>query len=290
MSETKLREDICRFGRSLFERGLTPGSSGNISVRLDDGGWLVTPTNASLGFLDPSKLSRLDSQGRLISGDAPTKEVPLHTALYQTRTSAGAVVHLHSTHSVALSMLPEIDPRAVLPAMTAYYVMKCGQTALVPYYRPGDAAVADAIRGLAGKYSSVLLANHGPVVSGDTLEAAVFATEELEETAKLYLLLRGLNPRYLSPEQIKDLTKVFGLTLPEHEHQETVIASWSGRPTDAEVEAAALILDRAGRHHHWWPESIKPYEELAKTDPIAKSEFEGIVEQMLLAAAKAKPR
>ncbi|WP_050626160.1 aldolase [Bradyrhizobium viridifuturi] len=218
MCETKLREDICRFGRSLFERGLTPGSSGNISVRLDDGGWLVTPTNASLGFLDPAKMSRLDSDGRLVSGDAPTKEVPLHTALYQTRTSAGAVVHLHSTHSVALSMLPEIDPRAVLPVMTAYYVMKCGQTALVPYYRPGDPAVADAIRGLAGQYSSVLLANHGPVVSGDTLEAAVFATEELEETAKLYLLLRGLNPRYLSPEQVADLTRTFGLVLPDHPH------------------------------------------------------------------------
>ncbi|MBR1163064.1 aldolase [Bradyrhizobium elkanii] len=218
MSETKLREDICRFGRSLFERGLTPGSSGNISVRLDDGGWLVTPTNASLGFLDPAKMSRLDGNGRLVSGDAPTKEVPLHTALYQTRASAGAVVHLHSTHSVALSMLPEIDPRAALPPMTAYYVMKCGRTALVPYYRPGDPAVADAIRGLAGKYSSVLLANHGPVVSGDTLEAAVFATEELEETAKLYLLLRGLNPRYLSPDQVADLTRTFGLVLPDHPH------------------------------------------------------------------------
>ena len=218
MSETKLREDICRFGRSLFERGLTPGSSGNISVRLDDGGWLVTPTNASLGFLDPAKMSRLDTAGRLISGDAPTKEVPLHTALYQTRSAARAVVHLHSTHSVALSMLPEIDPRAALPPMTAYYMMKCAPTALVPYYRPGDPAVADAIKGLAGQYSSVLLANHGPVVSGDTLEAAVFATEELEETAKLYLLLRGLNPRYLSPEQVKDLTRTFGLVLPDHPH------------------------------------------------------------------------
>ncbi|VIO71069.1 aldolase [Bradyrhizobium ivorense] len=217
MSETKLREDICRFGRSLFERGLTPGSSGNISVRLDDGGWLVTPTNASLGFLDPGKMSRLDANGKLVSGDAPTKEVPLHTALYQTR-AARAVVHLHSTHSVALSMLPEIDPRAVLPPMTAYYMMKCAPTALVPYYRPGDPAVADAIKGLAGRYSSVLLANHGPVVSGDTLEAAVFATEELEETAKLYLLLRGLNPRYLSPEQVTDLIKTFGLVLPDHPH------------------------------------------------------------------------
>ena len=218
MAETGIREAICRFGRSLFERGLTPGSSGNISVRLDDGGYMVTPTNASLGFLDPAKLSRLDEKGQLVSGDAPTKEVPLHSALYQTRSAARAVVHLHSTHSVALSMLPEIDPRAALPPMTAYYLMKCGVTALVPYYRPGDPAVADAIKGLSGQYSSVLLANHGPVVSGDTLEAAVFATEELEETAKLYLLLRGLNPRYLSPEQIKDLVKTFGLTLPEHEH------------------------------------------------------------------------
>jgi 3-dehydro-4-phosphotetronate decarboxylase len=216
MSDTKIREEICRLGRSLFERGLTPGSSGNISARLDDGTWLVTPTNASLGFLDPARLSRLDAGGRLLSGDAPTKEVPLHAALYQTRATARAVAHLHSTHSVALSMLPEIDPRAVLPPMTAYYLMKCGATALVPYYRPGDPAVADAIKGLAGKYSSVLLANHGPVVSGDTLEAAVFAIEELEETAKLYLLLRGLNPRYLTPEQVADLVKAFGLASPEH--------------------------------------------------------------------------
>lgn len=219
MNQSELRDQICRLGRSLFERGLTPGSSGNISVRLDDGGWLVTPTNASLGFLDPARLSRLDAKGRLVSGDAPTKEVPLHTALYETRSTSQAVVHLHSTHSVAVSMLPEIDPRAALPPMTPYYLMKCGATALVPYYRPGDPAVADAIKGLAGKYSSVLLANHGPVVAGDTLEAAVFAMEELEETARLYLMLRGLNPRYLSPQQIADLTKVFGLKLPEHGHE-----------------------------------------------------------------------
>jgi 3-dehydro-4-phosphotetronate decarboxylase len=222
MSETKLREEICRLGRSLFERGLTPGSSGNISVKLDDGGWLVTPTNASLGFLDPARLSRLDTSARLLSGDAPTKEVPLHSALYGTRKAARAVVHLHSTHSVALSMLPEIDPRAALPPMTPYYLMRCGATALVPYYRPGDPAVADAIKGLAGKYSSVLLANHGPVVAGESLEAAVFAIEELEETAKLYLLLRGLNPRYLTPAQVADLAKTFGLVLPEqHEHPPT---------------------------------------------------------------------
>jgi ribulose-5-phosphate 4-epimerase/fuculose-1-phosphate aldolase len=205
MGETQLREAICGFGRSIFERGLTPGSSGNISVRLEDGGWVTTPTNASLGFLDPARLSRLDREGRLVSGDPPTKEIPLHGALYETRRDAGAIVHLHSTHSVAVSMLPEIDPLAVLPPLTAYYLMRVGQTALVPYYRPGDPAVAGAIRGLAGQYSAILLANHGPVVAGATLEAAVYATEELEETAKLYLLLRGLNPRCLSPEQVAEL-------------------------------------------------------------------------------------
>lgn len=219
MNEIRLREEICRFGRSLFERGLTPGSSGNISLRLDDGGWLVTPTNASLGFLDPARISRLDADKRLVDGDAPTKEIPLHAALYETRTAARAVVHLHSTHSVAVSMLPDIDPRAALPPLTPYYLMRCGPTALVPYYRPGDPAVADAIKGLAGKYASVLLANHGPVVAGETLEAAVFAMEELEETARLHLLLRGLNPRTLSPQQVADLARTFGLTLPEgHAH------------------------------------------------------------------------
>jgi ribulose-5-phosphate 4-epimerase/fuculose-1-phosphate aldolase len=220
MRESKIREDICRLGRSLFERGLTPGSSGNISARLEDGGCLTTPTNCSLGSLDPARLSRLGADGRLQSGDAPTKEVPLHLALYQTRSSAGAVVHLHSTHSVALSMLPEIDPRAALPPLTPYYLMKCGRTALLPYYRPGDPAVADAIKGLAGEYTSVLLANHGPVVAGDTLEAAVYAIEELEETAKLYLLLRGLNPRFLKPAQVEDLSRTFGLALPDHGHDD----------------------------------------------------------------------
>jgi ribulose-5-phosphate 4-epimerase/fuculose-1-phosphate aldolase len=215
-AETSLREEICRFARSLFERGLTPGSSGNISVRLEEGGWLVTPTNASLGFLDPARLTRLDRSARLISGDKPTKEMPLHASLYETRPAARAVVHLHSTHSVALSMLPEIDPRAALPPLTPYYLMRAGQTALLPYYRPGDPAVADAIRGLAGRYASVLLANHGPVVAGDSLEAAVFATEELEETARLYLLLRGLNPRYLSPAQVDDLVQHFKLELQLH--------------------------------------------------------------------------
>jgi ribulose-5-phosphate 4-epimerase/fuculose-1-phosphate aldolase len=220
MRETKLREQIVRFGRSLFDRGLTPGSSGNISVQLDEGGWLVTPTNASLGFLDPASISRLDAKGDLVSGDKPTKEIPLHAALYNTVKGSQAVVHLHSTHSVAVTMLPEIDPKSVLPPMTPYYLMRAGRTALVPYFRPGDPAVAEAIKGLAGKYTSVLLANHGPVVAGKDLEGAVFAIEELEETAKLYLLLRGLNPRYLSPEQVADLARQFPLPGPDgaHEH------------------------------------------------------------------------
>jgi ribulose-5-phosphate 4-epimerase/fuculose-1-phosphate aldolase len=214
MTETRLREQICRYGRSLFERGLTPGSSGNISVRLDDGGWLVTPTNASLGFLDPARLSRLDASGHLMSGDIPTKEIPLHTALYATRRTARAVVHLHCAHCVALSMLPGIDPQAALPPMTPYYVMRCGATALLPYFRPGDPAVAEAIHDLRGRYSCVLLANHGPVVAGDSLEAAVFATEELEETAKLYLMTRGMNPRMLTADQVADLVSTFKIDVP----------------------------------------------------------------------------
>ena len=215
MTETKLREQICTYGRSLFKRGLTPGSSGNISIRLDDGGWLVTPTNASLGFLDPARISRLDASKRLVSGDAPTKEIPLHAALYETRTTARAIVHLHCAHCVAVSMLPEIDAGNALPPMTPYYVMRCGTTALLPYFAPGDAAVGDAIRSLAGKYACILLANHGPVVAGETLEAAVFAVEELEETAKLYLMLRGMNPRMLTKEQVAELAARFDIDIPQ---------------------------------------------------------------------------
>ena len=227
MDETRLREQICLFARSLFERGLTHGSSGNISIRTEDGGLLTTPTDSSMGFLDPARLTRLDPAGRVLSGDPPTKEIPLHQALYETRHGAGAIVHLHSTHSVAVSMLPEIDPASVLPPLTAYSVMRVGRTALVPYYRPGDPAVAGAIRALGGRHAAVLLANHGPVVAGRTLEAAVNATEELEETARLYLLLRGLNPRLLTRAQVQDLVQQFGLSdmadvdgrhAPDHPH------------------------------------------------------------------------
>ena len=204
MSDAKQREAICAIGASIFTRGLTAGSSGNISLRTEEG-WLMTPTNASLGRLDPARLSNLATDGRLVSGDPPTKESFLHRVMYQERAGAGAVVHLHSTHSVAVSCLAEIDPADVLPPITAYYVMRVGRLPLIPYFKPGDMALAEAVRGFAGKHHAVLLANHGPVVAGTNLDAAVNAIEELEETAKLYLLLRGAKTRFLTPGQISEL-------------------------------------------------------------------------------------
>jgi len=209
MSESALREQICVLGQSLFDRGLTMGSSGNISVRLD-AGWLMTPTNACLGRLDPARITRLDAEGRHVDGDAPTKEHFLHMAMYGERPDDGAIVHLHSTYSVAVSCLPDIDEQDCIPPLTAYYVMRVGQLPLVPYHMPGDPALGDAVRGLAGRHSAVLLANHGPVVAGRHLEAAVYATEELEETAKLYLLLHGRNPRCLTPDQVEALRQRYG--------------------------------------------------------------------------------
>jgi ribulose-5-phosphate 4-epimerase/fuculose-1-phosphate aldolase len=206
--EAKLREEICRLGASIFARGLTAGSSGNISARLADG-WLMTPTNASLGRLDPARLSKLDDSGKLLSGDAPTKESFLHRVMYEERAKTGAVIHLHSTHSVAISCLADIDPADVLPPITAYYVMRVGRLPLVPYYRPGDMALAEAVRGFAGKHHAVLLANHGPVVAGASLDAAANAIEELEETAKLFLLLRGCKTRFLTKEQVAEVTAAF---------------------------------------------------------------------------------
>lgn len=208
--DARLRENICRFAKSMFERGLTGGASGNISARTEDGGLLVTPTGTSFGTLDPARLSRFDAAGALVGGDKPTKEMALHAAFYETRgAKAGAVVHLHSCHSVALSMMPDIDPDNVLPPLTAYSVMRLGKVMLLPYFMPGDPAMGDAVRGLAGRRAAVLLANHGPVVAAKDLEAAVYATEELEETAKLALLTRGAHPRMLTPEQVRGVVEHF---------------------------------------------------------------------------------
>ena len=206
MSESKLREAICRLGASIYSRGLTHGSTGNISQKCEDG-WLLTPTGSNLGLLDPSRLSKLDWKGNLVSGDAPSKEAFLHLAMYEEREKNAAVVHLHSTHSVAVSVLEDVNPRDVLPPLTAYYVMRIGSLPLVPYFAPGDMALAQAVRGFAGRHHAVLLANHGPVVAGSSLSAAVDAVEELEATAKLFLLLRHEKVRCLTPGQVADLRR-----------------------------------------------------------------------------------
>ncbi|WP_300061993.1 aldolase [uncultured Roseobacter sp.] len=209
MGDTALREQICLLAKSMFDRGLTGGSTGNISARTADGGLLVSPTGTSFGRLDPGRLSHFDTAGRLIDGDPPTKEMPLHAAFYDTRSSAGAVVHLHSCHAVAWSMMPEVDPDNFLPPLTPYAIMKLGRVKLLPFFRPGDPAMGQAVRGLAGKRSAVMLANHGPVVAGKDVEAACNAIEELEDTARLAMLMRGVDARMLSSDQIADLVSHF---------------------------------------------------------------------------------
>lgn len=207
--DARLRELICTLAKSMFDRKLTGGSTGNISARTSDGGLLVSPTGTSFGRLDPGRLSRFDAQGLLIDGDKPTKEMPLHSAFYETRSSAGAVVHLHSCHSVALSMMPDVDADNFLPPLTPYGIMKLGQVKLLPFFMPGDPAMGDAVRGLAGKRSAVMLANHGPVVAGKDIEAACNAIEELEDTARLAMMTRGLSPRALSQIQVQAIVTKF---------------------------------------------------------------------------------
>ncbi|MCP3867898.1 MAG: aldolase [Gammaproteobacteria bacterium] len=206
MDENRARDEVVRMAKSMFDRGLAFGSSGNISVRVDDG-WLMTPTGSTMGNLDPARLSRFDDQSNLIAGDKPTKESFLHFCMYEERPKTGAAVHLHSTHSVAVSCLHDVEPANVLPPITAYYVMKIGTLPLIPYHPPGDINLARAVKEMASRHHAVLLANHGPVVAGKSLEDAVYATEELEETAKLFLLLKQQNTRFLTPEQAKALKK-----------------------------------------------------------------------------------
>ncbi len=205
---TTTRDAIVRIGKSLFDRGLTAGATGNISVRLEDGTMLMTPTNCSLGSLEADRLSHVDADGALISGDAPTKEAFLHRCMYCERSGDSAVVHLHSTHAVAASILADVDPDNVLPPLTAYQVMRVGTLPLVPYYPPGDVALAAAVRSKAGKYHALLLANHGPIVSGRSIEEAQYAIEELEETARLFLMLRGERLRLLDADQVATLRPV----------------------------------------------------------------------------------
>lgn len=209
MSDTALREQICLLAKSIFERGLTGGSTGNISARTSSGGLLVSPTGTSFGRLDPAKLSCFDASGTLVSGDKPTKEMPLHTAFYDTRATTGAVVHLHACHSVAWSMMPDVDEDNFLPPLTPYSIMKLGRVKLLPFFLPGDPAMGEAVRGLAGKRTAVMLANHGPVVAGKDVEAACNAIEELEDTARLAILMRGFDARMLSDEQVATIVTKF---------------------------------------------------------------------------------
>ena len=199
---------MVRTGESLFNRGLTAGSSGNLSVRMDDD-WLITPTNSSLGSLDPARISKIGRNGQLLSGDLPSKELFLHLAMYEQRPADTGIVHLHSTCSAAVSCMTGLPSENCIPPLTAYFVMKVSRLPLIPYYRPGDLDLASAVRDLAANHHALLLANHGPIVSGTTLDAAVYAIEELEETAKIFLLLYGKDIAPLTDEQIADLKMVF---------------------------------------------------------------------------------
>lgn len=211
MRDSELREQICLLAKSLYDRNLTHGSTGNISARTEDGGLLVSPTGTSFGRLDPARLATFDATGQFIGGDKPTKEMPLHTAFYDTRSSAGAVVHLHAPHSVGLSLLPDPDEDNFLPPLTPYAVMQLGKVKLLPFFLPGDPAMGEAVRGLAGKRSAVMLANHGPVVAGKDVQAACYAVEELEATARLALLTQGLQPRALNTEQVAAVVERFNI-------------------------------------------------------------------------------
>ena len=212
MNESKLREQICIFASSMYNRGLTHGSTGNISVRLNSNDILVTPTGSSFGRLDPNQIVKVTKDGEFIGSSSPTKELPLHQAFYETRgMKSGAVVHLHSTHSVALSMLPGINEDNVLPSYTPYSIMLLGKVKLLPFFVPGDPAMGEAIKGLAGKRSAVLLANHGPVVSSKDLESSVNAIEELEATAKLALILKGADAKALDEIQINSVINRFNV-------------------------------------------------------------------------------
>ena len=196
-----LTHQLCRLSASLFARGLVGGGAGNISVRTPEG-FLVTPTGSSLGTLDPGRLSRLAPDGTPRAGDPPSKEWPLHAAFYDTRPSTGAVVHLHSTWATALSLLSDTDPENALPPISPYAIMRLGKVRLLPFFVPGDPAMGEAVRALGGRHAAVLLANHGPVVSAPSLQAAVDAMEEFEETAKLALITRGLPQRRLTAAEI----------------------------------------------------------------------------------------
>ncbi len=208
MTDASDRDALVALGRSLFGRGLTHGSTGNLSLRTADG-FMMTPTGSSLGTLDPARLSILDRNGVHVGGEPPTKEAALHLAMYRERPRDQAVVHLHSTHSVAVSVLEDTDPSNAIPPLTAYYAMRVGTLPMLAYFPPGDASLAAAVGRSAAQHHALLLANHGPVVSGTTLAAAADAIEELEATARLWLLVRRERVRPLTDDQVAELARRF---------------------------------------------------------------------------------
>jgi len=206
MEETDLREWIAVHGKSLFDRGYTSGGSGNISVKLDDG-ILVTPTRSCLGRLDPDRIAKLDPEGNHLTGDPPSTEAVLHMGVYRARPEDRAVVHLHSPYAVALSCLKGLDPEDLLPPLMAYFVMSIGRLPLVAFHPPGSRRLAAAVEEKCGSHRAVLMAHHGTVVAGKDLVDAVYAAEELEETARVFFLVKGGDYRTLGPEQIAELRK-----------------------------------------------------------------------------------
>ena len=208
MTHSSEREALCNAGAHLSARGFSPGTSGNISMRVD-GGWIVSPTNAALGSLQPESLAFIDAQGVHAGGDAPTKEKFLHAAVYAARNDFGAIVHLHSTHAVAYACLRDLDAGDAFPPITPYTVMRLGRVAVVPYVRPGDSRLGELVAETAHRHHAILLANHGPVVAASSLDAAIAAIEELEESAKLFFLLHGHKAQFLTDEQVDELRSVF---------------------------------------------------------------------------------
>lgn len=192
--EAVARDELVAAARSLFTRGLTHGSTGNLSRRIGSR-VLVTPTGSSLGTVQQDDLSVVDLHGRHLGGGRPSKEAFLHAAMLRARPDATAVVHTHSTHAAAVSCLDGLDPENAIPPLTAYFGMRIGRLPLVPFHAPGDAALEPLAERLAADHHALLLSNHGPVVAGTTLSAALDAIEELEETARIYLLLRGRTVR-----------------------------------------------------------------------------------------------
>ncbi|MEM6413957.1 MAG: aldolase [Pseudomonadota bacterium] len=210
MSEAKIREEICLMGEILTSAGLIHGTTGNISHLLDDGNVLVTPTGSRLGALDPADLAKIDRNGTSLDNNVPTKELHLHLAVFENANKkTRAVVHTHSTYSVAWSVQKELDPEDAMPSVTAYQVMRCGKVKLVPFYPPGDKRLADAVGQRAAQSRSILMYAHGPVLAGESLAKAVDATEELEQSAKLLMLLRGGGFHVLTQPQIDELNRLF---------------------------------------------------------------------------------